>query len=205
MRFISLVSLLLLLLAAPSAQALFPMNAIPHEGYRTLETEHFRIHYPVEYEEWTLEIAAKMESIRERVVEFVGYPGTDRPLTVLVMDPLSRPNGMAVPSLRYPVTTLWASAPDSPLLIAGQADWAELVFTHEYGHVVHLSRPPRNWKDRLSAGLMHFGPVSLKAPSWASEGLAVILESELTGSGRAQSSIRAAFSPVSNSSICGAV
>ncbi|HEX3527378.1 MAG TPA: hypothetical protein VH988_09945, partial [Thermoanaerobaculia bacterium] len=56
--------------------AAFPLAAAaqaPSADWRTLETPHFRVHYPASSEGWTRRAAARLEAIRERVTAEVGY------------------------------------------------------------------------------------------------------------------------------------
>lgn len=164
----------------------------PAWNWRSVETEHFRIHYPVNLEFWTLRTVSKMEAIHREVTVLVGY-GIERKVDVLVMDPAGQPNGMAMPFLDFPRIILWATSPDPEMLFGGLSDWGELVFAHEDVHIVHLSRRARNAMEKIVSFLLPIGPLALKSPLWLVEGFAVLNESELTGRGRCRSSLRAMF------------
>ena len=163
----------------------------PSADWQTIETPHFRIHYPAPFEAWTKRAAARIEAIHERVTGFIGYaPG--RPIEVLVHDPAAAASGMALPFLDRPVIILWTSAPEAESGIGFYNDWMEILVTHELAHIVHLTRPRNRSRDllrRLSP--LPFGPVVWKAPRWVSEGYATLVEGELTGMGRPRSSYRA--------------
>jgi len=60
--------------------------------WRSMETEHFRIHYPEAYSEWTFKIASRLEAIHETVTQNVGY-SPDRILDIIAFDPLGMTNG----------------------------------------------------------------------------------------------------------------
>src|SRR6185436_7393961 len=93
-------------------------------------------------------------------------------------------NGWATP-FPYDVIEITAAAPPLESLIGNTTDWLEIVFTHEYTHVLHLDR---------TRGLMQgvrrvFGrnPISFPnayLPDWQIEGLATYEESRMTGQGR---------------------
>ncbi len=184
MRRAWLAALLLLACGAAGAQG-------PAAEWRTIETPHFRIHYPAPFAAWALHAAGEIEAIHARVTDFVGYVPARR-IEVLVADPAADANGTAVPFLDRPEILLWTSAPESESSIGDYGDWMELVTTHEVAHIVHLSRP----RNRSSAVLVllspaPFGPLALASPEWVTEGYATIVEGALTGSGRPGSSFRA--------------
>ncbi len=157
----------------------------------TLETAHFRVHYPAGYEAWTLRLAPRMEAIRRVVTEEVGFaPGET--VDVLVMDPYSAANGMVLPFLRYPRMVLWTTPPEPWSPIGHYRDWPELLFLHEEVHAVHLLRPSRGAWGRLIERLLPLGAIGRKAPRWVSEGYATLLEGKLTGVGRPNGDFRAA-------------
>lgn len=172
-----------LLTAAASAQ-------LPSAPWRTIETAHFRVHFPAPFVVWATRAASAMEGIHERVTDFVGYR-PPRLIDVLVEDPAAEANGMAYPFLDRPVIVLWTSPPEAESEIGGYGDWMELLVTHEMAHIVHLTRP-RNRPRFLERILpLPIGPVLLNSPRWLAEGYATVVEGALTGSGRPRSSYRA--------------
>lgn len=182
-----LVCLVMILIAASGlAQA-------PHEDWRTLTTDHFRIHYPKQYEEWTRHVAGKLEEVRSLVTPVVGYEPSEI-TDVIVADPLAMPNGSAWPFIGSPRMVLWASAPGPGSILSHQADWAELVAIHEDAHLVHLLRPTRSRFRALAwvSSPVRLGPVA-GAPRWVSEGYATVIEGQLTGMGRPHSDMRASI------------
>jgi len=168
-------------------------NPDASELWRIVETDHFRVTYPDPYKDWTHEIASKMDSIHEEVTALVGYGSDREKLDILVMDPYSVSNGYALTLLKHPHIVLWPTSPLTGTMLSGRNDWGEILLTHEYTHIVHLTRQPRNWKDILISKFLPLGPVARKSPGWISEGYAVILESRLTGEGRSQSTFRASL------------
>ncbi len=174
---------LLLCSSALSAQA-------PWADWRTIETAHFRAHFPAPFEAWAEHAASAMEGIHERVTDFVGYR-PPRPIDVLIEDPAAEANGMAYPFLDRPVIVLWTSPPEAESGLGDYSDWMELVATHEVAHIVHLTRP-RNRPNLLERLLpLPVGPVLLNSPRWVAEGYATVVEGALTGTGRPRSSYRA--------------
>jgi hypothetical protein len=174
---------LLLVAAGLAAQA-------PWADWRTIETVHFRVHFPEPFEPWARRMAQSIEGIHEGVTAVVGFTPPKK-TEVLVCDPQASANGMALPFLDRPVIILWTTPPEAESGIGSYRDWTELLVTHEMAHIVHLTRP-RN-RPRLLARLLPlpFGPVAINAPRWVIEGYATLIEGELTGSGRPHSSFRA--------------
>jgi hypothetical protein len=174
-----LVAALLVTAAAPlRAQAV----SRPWADWRTIETEHFRVHYPVELAAWTEPMAARLESVHEAVTAFVGYTPTER-ITVIVEDPANQPNGFAWPGA---AVVMWPTPPDPEGRLDRYRGWGEILSVHELAHVVHLTRPTRNPRERLLYRLLPvpFQPIIAKTPRWATEGYATVIEGRLTGSGR---------------------
>ncbi len=163
----------------------------PSADWRTIETAHFRVHYPAPFEAWARHAAGLLEPIRGRVTAFVGWePG--HPIEVVVADPAADANGMALPYLDRPAIVLWTSPPPAGSWLSDFPDWTEILATHEVAHVVHLARPgsgPVSFLARLLPA--PFGPLALGSPRWVFEGYATLIEGALTGSGRPASSLRA--------------
>jgi len=162
--------------------------------WRTVETRHFAFHYPIELEAWTLAVAARADAIDSAVARVVGFAPT-RKTQVVVDDPFSLANGSAWTYLDTPTINLWAIPPDPRDDIAEFRNWGEMLLSHEFGHVAHLTRPSRNnLTRRLWAAMpVNFGPLALRAPRWVIEGYATYVEGAVTGSGRPHGVWRAAF------------
>jgi WD40 repeat protein len=163
----------------------------PAAPWRTIETPHFRIHFPAPFEPWARRTAGAIESIHERVSDAVGFR-VRRPIDVVVGDPLATANGMAFPFLDRPLIVLWTSPPEPESELGVWTDWMEELVTHEVAHIVHLTRP-RNRSRGILARIspLPLGPLTLKSPRWLAEGYATVLEGALSGSGRPSSSYRA--------------
>ncbi len=172
---------LFLICAALPAQA-------PSGDWRTIETAHFRVHYPAPFGAWAQRTASSLETIHADVTAFVGYT-PPRTVDVVVGDPAADANGFALPFLDRPYMVLWAYPPDVESSLGDYGDWMDLLSVHELAHIVHLTRP-RNGMALLSY-LLPLGPIPLVAPRWVVEGYATLVEGALTGSGRPNSSFRA--------------
>ncbi len=165
----------------------------PDAPWRTIQTPHYRIHYPArgDFEPFALEVAAKIEGIHARVTEWVGYE-SPRVVDVLIRDPRGEGNGTAYPFLKHPFVELWKTPPEPHSAIGHFTTWPELLVTHELTHIQHLTRPIT--QPQLLDKLLDLpvGPLTLKAPRWVIEGYATVIEGRVTGSGRPHSVYRAA-------------
>ncbi|HEX8617711.1 MAG TPA: hypothetical protein VF911_09030 [Thermoanaerobaculia bacterium] len=179
-------TLTLLLLIATSAAA-----QSPAADWRTIETPHFRVHYPREYEEWSTRAAERLEAIREAVVAEVGY-APPQTIDVLVVNPAASPNGEAWTFLDAPRMIFYTEAPGLDEVVGAQAHWIDLLAVHETAHLVHMLRPSRNPMVRAFENfVLPLNPITLHAPRWVLEGYATVVEGRLTGAGRPTSTIRA--------------
>ncbi|HEX2079326.1 MAG TPA: hypothetical protein VHG08_16490 [Longimicrobium sp.] len=186
----------LLLAAALSALALAPplraQTTRPWLEWRTLQTPHFDVHYPVELEAWTRDAVSRLEGVRSAVAAAVGS-APERRVTVVVDDPAGEANGVAYSLLRTPYILLYPTPPDPRSSIGHTRVFVEQLVVHEFAHIAHLTRPSRN-PFRRRIGLLDprgVGPLA-HAPRWLKEGYATYVEGKLTGSGRPHGVARAA-------------
>jgi len=185
------VSLLVAAVARSGAAQYVVRSWLP---WRTVETHRFAFHYPVELEEWTRAVAARADAIDSAVARVVGF-APSRKTQVVVDDPFNIANGSAWTYLDKPTINLWAIPPDPREDISEFRNWGEMLLSHEFGHVAHLTRPSRNNATRRfwEAFPVNFGPLALRAPRWVIEGYATYIEGVVTGSGRPHGVWRAAF------------
>ena len=166
----------------------------PSRDWQSVETAHFRLHFPAEMRTWVLPIAERMESYAAAVNTLVGNAPSAR-VTVMVDDPANVANGFAVPLLEGPVIFLWPTPPTPSPSFGQHRGWGEVLAVHEYAHIAHLTFAPRNPGERFLWRLLpsRIGPVARKSPAWVIEGYATYVEGQLTGNGRPHSVGRAAI------------
>lgn len=157
--------------------------------WRTLQTRWFDVHYPLDAEAWTRDLAPRLDAIRDSVAALVGYAPPGR-TTILVDDPYNVANGKAVPLLGRPVIHLWVTPPGPTDVIANHRGWALKLVAHEFGHIAHLTRPARRSQWFWHLAPAQVSPLSLGTPRWATEGYATWIEGRITGSGRPHGSAR---------------
>ena len=163
----------------------------PSADWRTIETAYFRVHYPVEYEEWSTRAASRLESIRTEVSREIGFTPPQK-IDVLVANPYAEANGVAWTFLDTPRMIFFAEPPGPDEQIGAYGHWIDLLAVHEVAHLVHMLRPTRNPMWRLvERWLLPLNPITLGAPRWVLEGYATVVEGRLTGAGRPTSTIRA--------------
>ena len=158
----------------------------PSGTWRTLHTEHFRIHFRPSYREKALEAAAEAERAHALLATELHRPRGI--IDVTLSDDLDLPNGFTstYPSNRF--TILLVPPVTDPGLQAYDS-WERLVIVHELTHVFHLDRSRGIWKSLQSV----FGRApglfpNQYQPSWVTEGVATYYESRFTNGGRADGS-----------------
>jgi hypothetical protein len=165
--------------AAPASAA---TRYDPRLRFRTYRTEHFDIHAHQGEEALAVRLAAIAERIRDRFRASLGVARGR--VQVILVDQADVANGWAIP-FPYDTIEIAAFPPDEEELIGNTTDWLELVFTHEYTHILHLDRS-RGFMNgvRHVFGRAPFAFPNAYLPIWQIEGLAVYEESRQTGEGR---------------------
>src|SRR6266446_2393604 len=170
----------LLLLARPaSAQD-------PSGTWRTLHTQHFRIHFRPDYRARAAEAAREAERAYALLSSELHPPRGIIDLTL--SDDVDTPNGFTTtfPSNRF---TILLVPPVTDPALQTYDSWERLVIVHELTHVFHLDRSRGLWKTLQAV----FGRApglfpNQYQPTWVTEGLATYYESRFTAGGRAEGS-----------------
>jgi hypothetical protein len=175
--------LLALVIAAPAAAQVDPSGT-----WRTLHTEHFRIHFRPTYRVIAFQAAREAERAYQLLASELHSPRGVVDLTL--GDDTDAPNGFATvyPSNRV---TIFLPPPVADPALQNYDSWLRLVIVHELTHVFHLDRTRGLW-----SGLQQvFGRApglfpNEYQPAWVVEGLATYYESRFTGAGRADGSFQ---------------
>jgi hypothetical protein len=154
----------------------------PDLRWRTITTEHFRVHYTPELAELARRAAHHAESAWTLLVRELTPPRG--PVELVVADNMDFSNGYATP---FPTNRIvvYARPPVEEMSLRNHEDWQRLLITHELTHIFHLDRARGLW----ALGQKVFGRAAplfpnAYAPRWITEGLAVHYESRLGGGGR---------------------
>ncbi len=165
----------------------------PGLSWRTLQTAHFRIHFPEDLRDIARKAARYAEEAHERLGPYFGRENDVTDVTIL--DTEDTTNGFATP---FPETSLTffvtPPSPEEDWYLGRYDNWLKMIVVHEYTHVLHLRSAAGPGgvagfinSAFLRAFLPEFSPlVNLDfLPDFMKEGLAVYWESALTGGGRA--------------------
>ena len=155
----------------------------PDQVWKTIESEHFIIHYhrPL------AGVARRLASLAERAHRTMTAAMRARPTErthVILRDDTDSPNGFAGIAPRNEIT-LFVTAPSGFNQLMDHDDWLYSLFAHEYAHIVHLEAIgglPRVY-NRI------FGKTwspNQAQPRWMIEGLATYQETSKTSGGRAR-------------------
>lgn len=154
----------------------------PLLDWRTLDTEHFHIHFLATNQANARAAAAIAESQYARLTKaFDWYP--TRKIHVRLVDNNDAPQGLAN-VIPYAQAEILLVPPDGGELVSSD-DWMTLVLSHELTHVIHLDQTrgtPNGLQDLFGRHPWLF-PARMQ-PTWGIEGLAVHWESTVNRQGR---------------------
>jgi hypothetical protein len=175
-------------LACPGTAAaqVFLTQYDPAFRWRTLQTDHFEIHYHQGEEALARRLAAAAERAHRRMVPILGYAPPERTQVVL-SDDTDDANGSATPLPRNTIR-LYAVPPESTSVLEDERDWLAQLIEHEYVHILHLDNVGGlPWFiDRIFGKLLVPNGFT---PGWMIEGIAVANEASDPGTGRNASAL----------------
>lgn len=155
----------------------------PDQVWKTIESEHFVIHY----HEPLGPVARRLASLAERAHRTLTSAMRSRPTErthVILRDDTDSPNGFASVVPRNEIT-LFVTAPSGFNQLMDHDDWLYGLFAHEYAHIVHL--------ETISGLPAIYNKIFGKTwspnqaqPRWMVEGLATYQETAKTSGGRAR-------------------
>ncbi|MCG8670437.1 MAG: hypothetical protein MI867_13550 [Pseudomonadales bacterium] len=185
--------LLCLWLAMGSAHAHLPIDSNigapkPTDDWKTLETQHFRINFQKKHLAFAQRMAAIAENVYDKTTAWMEWEPSDI-TEIIINDAFDGSNGGASP-LPYNRFFIFMNAPVEGELI-DNSPWLELVFTHEFIHILHLDQASGvPAKLRNIFGRIFFTFPQIFSPKWISEGIAVYGETDHeAGFGRGQAAI----------------
>lgn len=175
----SLVALLLFLLLPATLGA--QEAPAPYEGWRVLETDHFRFIYEPAHESAALKAAGYADEVYRVVTRSLDYYPEDVP--VIIRGRTARANGYYTPFPHQ--VNLFVTSPSGPWLGARSESWLKLLFIHEFTHYCHFAN-----RKGVLGGLSYLFGHDLTAahalfyPGWLLEGITVTNESYYSAGGR---------------------
>lgn len=175
----------LLLLGVVYASAAHAAFYDPGQDVYTLKTGHFYIHYPAEVAPVAEDLKNLVEPVHDRLAQKFKWTPWGRTHIVLV-DKTDTANGLAT-VLPANYMLLYVTPPDADSSLDHYHNYLELLFTHEYTHILHIDQhnrvaDPFHWV---------FGKIVAPnglTPGWMREGMAAWAETVETGRGRGNSS-----------------
>ena len=161
-------------------------------NWKTIETKYYYLHYHDEEEAIVRNFIPKANLIHKQVTGFLNWEPKEK-THVVFTDEFDLSNGFASVTPRSN-THIFLSAPDDINTLEDHNGWLELVFRHEYLHIVHLDKArgaPLTIR-KIFGRHPSFIPTTFPnafQPNWYIEGLATYYETDQKqGIGRGQSS-----------------
>lgn len=167
----------------------------PDQKWRTIETEHFFIHYFAGQEEAADRTAMIAEQAYEELTNSWGHRVFLK-THVQIHDTQDVANGRAGVT-PFPSVIAYATAPEALSVLEAYDDWFDILITHELTHIVHLDTV--HGISRLANALLGFGVLgkvtapNILQPRWIVEGVATMEESRKSSQGRRRSAQFDAF------------
>ncbi|MFN7494146.1 MAG: hypothetical protein ACK5RG_14605, partial [Cyclobacteriaceae bacterium] len=145
--FSSAVSKIFLLLAAcffvvqsRAQEAIVNENNAPSLKWYQLNTTHFRILYPLGYEQQAQRMANTLEYIHEPEAKTMG--ASPRKISIILQNQNSISNGFVSIT---PRRSEFFGMPSQNYNFTGNNDWLNLLATHEYRHIVQYQHATRGF------------------------------------------------------------
>ncbi len=156
----------------------------PFAAWKSIETEHFRFHFPEEMQPIAQYLAVEAESIYSFLSPQL-YWEPSKKTHVTLVDSSDQANGWTNPAWR-PGILLYSAMPDSASSLTYYDRWYRMLFLHEYTHFLNIDATrsfytPLRWL---------FGDIIIPnalQQSWILEGLAVYYETRHMKGGRGRS------------------
>lgn len=161
----------------------------PDQRWRTIETEHFYVHYSVGEEDAAERVATTAERAYDSLSVAWGHDVFLK-THITLADTQDTANGRAT-AVPFPQVTAYATAPETLSVLEGYDDWIDILITHELVHIFHLDTV--HGIPRIINAVFGFGVLgkltspNILQPRWVVEGVATYEESDKSGHGRRRS------------------
>lgn len=179
-----IVAVALLLTALTSSLSVSAQVRDRRLSWNTVETDHFRIHYPEPLGAVARRVAFLAEHAQSTLVPLLGHE--PEMTEIILSDESDSANGSAI-SIPYNTMRLFVTAPSDLTPLGDYDDWLGVLITHEHTHIVHTDTI-RGLPAIVNAILGKTLAPNLVQPRWFIEGLAVHEETRESSAGRIRSS-----------------
>lgn len=176
---------------AAGAHAQAPALGPASDDWRTLRTEHFRIHFPPAAETLARAVAARVEPTRAEVARLVGH-FPEKTVDVVIGTPLASASASGL-LFREGARILLHATPPASARLEDFDDWISLSLGHELAHIAHLSRPPENKTLAYLARTLPITSLVQQLPAWVPEAYAASIADRLVCAGRPRLRLHAAL------------
>ncbi|MFW2372251.1 MAG: hypothetical protein ACN4GM_03955 [Gammaproteobacteria bacterium] len=161
----------------------------PYLDWKSIESDHFYIHYAETYLTQAKQVAAIAEAAHDKLVPVLAWKPLQK-THLVISDESDQPNGYAI-SFPFNRSVLYLSPPDEANALEDFENWLVTLIEHEYTHILHIDKAragPKNLRSIFGRNIFLF-PNQFQ-PAWIIEGLATYIETDYeTGIGRGQSSL----------------
>lgn len=159
-------------------------GALPDSCWRTLESDHFLVHFTNDSEKLARHVAGIAEDVHERLSGDIDWDLSGRTHIVL-LDWYDSMNGWSSPLPRNTIQIFPVGPGLSELELTFTDDWLRMVITHEYVHTLTLDMVaglPAVFRKLLGRSVSTVPTAFM--PAWVHEGYATYHESKHTAGGR---------------------
>jgi len=157
----------------------------PRLTWRTMETTHFRVHYPQGLRPVASRVAEVSEGVYDRIGTLMGWHPSEI-VEILVSDASDDANGLAS-VFPYNHILVYTAAPEDLSELSDYDDYIQQLVTHEFTHIAHMDNI-HGIPALINAIFGKIYPPNSAQPAWILEGMAVFAETRFTTSGRLRSS-----------------
>ena len=179
------IALVLTLVAAVFAADAHAAVFDPGAGWRSLDSPHFKIHYPERIRTVAEKAAVILEDYYPKAVELWGWKPSGNTQVVL-NDNSDESNGMAS-VLPYDWMLIYVAPPSPGSSLANYDDWLRMLLIHEFAHIVQIDAVGGFWRPFRFIFGKTAAPSGMN-PVWFREGVAQFSETYFTEGGRGRGS-----------------
>jgi hypothetical protein len=152
----------------------------PSVKWRQINSEHYQLIYPVDYEKQAPKVLSSLEAVYAPNAKNLGV--TPKKIPVLIQTQNTESNGFVEQTLFR--SEFFLTPPQGGF--AGTTDWMQTLAVHEDRHIVQMNKERQGKATKYFHGILGDGAglLFILAPIWFVEGDAVGAETALTQSGR---------------------